>query len=317
MSANYWESSQYKHWLFTKEELASMRQKLESENAETVQMFTLPEWRHLYIYFNQQIARLGKRLKIRQQAIATAQVYIKRFYIHIEIRRTNPYLVIATAVYLACKIEECPQHIRLIVSEARSLWQDSVSLDTSRLGECEFHLISEMGSHLIIHQPYRTLTSLQSDIRLSGEDFAFAWSIINDSYMTDLPLMFPPHIVALAAILLTLVMKPNMLPGSVPGGGMAGGSSSSSPAIPNAAAASAAAAAALAGTQNRGDKPMDPKVGRVQKFVVWLADSDVDVAALADCTQEILSFSAVQEQYNDKLTREQISRFVKARGLDK
>jgi cyclin C len=69
-----------------------------------------------------EVGRLGKRLVIRQQAIATAQMYIKRFYTKVEIRRTNPYLVISTALYLACKMEECPQHIRLIVQEARSLW---------------------------------------------------------------------------------------------------------------------------------------------------------------------------------------------------
>lgn len=54
--------------------------------------------------------------------MATAQVYIKRFYTKVEIRRTNPFLVITTALYLACKMEECPQHIRLINQEARSLW---------------------------------------------------------------------------------------------------------------------------------------------------------------------------------------------------
>lgn len=54
--------------------------------------------------------------------MATAQLYIRRFYSKVEIRRTNPYLVIATAVYLACKMEECPHHIRLIVSEGRTLW---------------------------------------------------------------------------------------------------------------------------------------------------------------------------------------------------
>lgn len=69
-----------------------------------------------------EVKRLGKRLAVRQQAMATAQLYIKRFYTKIEIRRTNPYLLVATAVYLACKMEESPQHIRLVVSEARSLW---------------------------------------------------------------------------------------------------------------------------------------------------------------------------------------------------
>jgi len=53
MSANYWDSTQRKHWQFTKDELASMRQKLEEENADLVQMFPLQQVRHLYIYFNQ------------------------------------------------------------------------------------------------------------------------------------------------------------------------------------------------------------------------------------------------------------------------
>lgn len=53
MSANYWESTHHKHWLFTKDQLASMRRKLGTDNAEIVQTFTLPEMRHLYIYFNQ------------------------------------------------------------------------------------------------------------------------------------------------------------------------------------------------------------------------------------------------------------------------
>lgn len=272
-----------------------------------------------------EITRLSKRLKVRQQAIATAQVYIKRFYTHIEMRRTNPYLLIATAVYLACKLEECPQHIRLIVSEARSLWQDHVTLDTSRLGECEFHLISEMSSQLIVHQPYRTLASLQHDLRISAEDAALAWGIINDGYMTDLPLLFPPHIVALTAILLALVLRPNTAQGHQPPPMHPGlAASNPGPAIHNAAAASAAAAAALAGAHAGRSSPgasaadnNNNKVGRVQRFVVWLADSDVDVEAMVDCTQEILSFYNAHEQYNDKLTREQISRFVKARGLDK
>lgn len=40
----------------------------------------------------------------------------------IEIRRTNPALVLATALYLSCKMEECPQHIRMVLAEARHCW---------------------------------------------------------------------------------------------------------------------------------------------------------------------------------------------------
>ena len=67
--------------------------------------------------------------------MATAQLYIRRFYSKVEIRRTNPYLVIATAVYLACKMEECPHHIRLVVSEGRTLWPGTF------LYPCSVHLV--------------------------------------------------------------------------------------------------------------------------------------------------------------------------------
>lgn len=122
MAANYWESTQRRHWQFSREQLDGLRKDLEVEDQNLVQMYPLAQLRHLSIYFNQQIARLGKRLGVRQQAMATAQLYVRRFYSKVEIRRTNPYLVIATAVYLACKMEECPHHIRLVVSEGRHLW---------------------------------------------------------------------------------------------------------------------------------------------------------------------------------------------------
>ncbi len=61
-------------------------------------------------------------MNARQQVLATAQVYMRRFYLKREIRTTNPYLVLSTAFYLACKMEEAPQHIRVVVGEARQFW---------------------------------------------------------------------------------------------------------------------------------------------------------------------------------------------------
>src|SRR3954452_6964263 len=101
---------------------------------------------------------MARPLGIRQQALATAQVYVRRFYTKVEIRRTNPALVLATALYLACKMEECPQHIRMVLAEARHCWGKSFQAhchacltvmpdtsfnDISKIGECEFTLISE------------------------------------------------------------------------------------------------------------------------------------------------------------------------------
>jgi len=72
---------------------------------------------------------MARPLGIRQQALATAQVYVRRFYLKVEIRRTNPALVLATALYLACKMEECPQHIRMVLAEARHCWGRILSAD--------------------------------------------------------------------------------------------------------------------------------------------------------------------------------------------
>ncbi|PHH82965.1 hypothetical protein CDD82_4183 [Ophiocordyceps australis] len=321
MAANYWASTQRRHWLFTKDQLASMRQKLDDDYADLARMFPLPQPRHLAIYFNLQLLRLSKRLNIRQQAMATAQVYLKRFYSRIEIRRTNPYLVMATAMYLACKMEESPQHIRLIVTEARHLWSEFISLDTSKIGECEFFLISEMSSQLIVHQPYRTLSSLRAELSLADEDFQLARSVINDHYMTDLPLLCAPHVIALVAILFALVLRPSSSNISQ--------ATSVSPAALGLAAAHAAQTLGQAHARINGlpdpppsadaakEKQHDIRVARVQHFASWLVESTVDINAMVDVTQEIISFYECYEQYNDKLLREQISRFVKARNLDR
>jgi len=310
MAANYWESSQRRHWQFTKMELAELREQLEDEDQKLVQAYPLPQLRHLSIYFNQQVSRLGKRLQVRQQAMATAQLYIRRFYSKVEIRRTNPYLVMATAVYLACKMEESPQHIRLVVSEARSLWPDFFNTDTSKLGECEFFLISEMNSQMIVHHPYRTLSALQNVLGLVQEESSLAWSIINDHYMTDLPLLYAPHSIAITAILLALVLRPSSSGTNQP--------AANSPA--NSIAAAAQAALNSANQIKAGaavDKPGGPPRTKLQKVSTWLAGSNIDIEDVVDCTQELISFYEVQEQYNEKLTREQLNRFVKSRNLDK
>src|SRR6201992_2824495 len=117
-------------------------------------------------------------MSIRQQALATAQVYMRRYYTKVEIRRTNPYLVLSTAFYLACKMEECPQHIRLVAGEARQLWPDVTTSEPSQLGECEFSIISELNSQLIVHHPYRSLTDLQPTLQLTLDETSLAWNII-------------------------------------------------------------------------------------------------------------------------------------------
>lgn len=259
------------------------------------------------------VTKLGKRLGVRQQALATAQVYIRRFYTRVEVRSTNPYLVIATAVYLACKMEECPQHIRLVVSEGRTLWPgemihsmhactsliciDYFSTDTSKVGECEFWMISEMNSQMIVHHPYRTTTLLAETFGLTQEESTLAWSIVNDQAMTDLALLYAPHLIGVVAVLLAIVLRPGTTYAGT---------------VNIAGASQAALSAVSAGGEDSGGAKT-----KVQKFAAWLSESTVDIEGMVDCIQEIISLYETQESYNEKLTKEQINRVVKARGLDK
>lgn len=229
--------------------------------------------------------------------------------------------------------------------------------DPSKIGECEFWLISEMSSNLIVHQPYRTLTGLQSSLGLTQDEMALSWSIINDHYMTDLPLLYAPHTIALMAILLAIVFRPSQnatqagaaAAAAAQAAAAAGGGAAAAMAQPSMAGLNAVTAA-LAQAQARqqpptpgGVAPPPPGQGadgpagggvsasqsaalskekgerysKMHRFGLWLAESSIDIEAIVDCTQELISFYDFQEQYNDKLTREQIVRFIKARGLDK
>ncbi|KAL1971295.1 hypothetical protein VTN77DRAFT_247 [Rasamsonia byssochlamydoides] len=304
MAANFWASTQRRYWLFTRERLAEIRENLMERDKLAYQQFPLPDLRLLNIYFNQQLTKLGKRMSTRQQALATAQVYVKRFYTKVELRQTNPYLVLTTAFYLACKMEECPQHIRFVVSEARGLWPDFITNEVSKLGECEFSLISEMSSQLIVHHPYRTLSELQPELGLTSDEVALAWSVINDHYLTDLPLLYPPHVIAVMAILIAVVFKPSQTnfhgtgPPAFAGALREGGVAS--------------AFAALGG-----DKNGATQTPRIQKIINWLAESEVDIKAVIECTQELVSLYEVWEQYSEKHCKELIGRMVKSKNLDK
>lgn len=298
MAASYWDSTQRQNWTFTKPKLAIMRSKMEDESRSLHQKYPLPDRRLLSWYFSQQIQRLAKKLQtnLRQQAMATAQIYVKRYYLTVEVRRTNPYLVLSAALYIACKMEECPQHIRIIVVEAHNLWPESVAADISKLGECEFAIIAELSSQLIVHHPYRSLSDLQPQFGLETEETTLAWSIINDHYLTDLPLLYPPYVIAITACFLAVVLRPTH----------------SGPA--QLQAASLSKALESVGAANSSNGPSSGPNARIPKMVNWLAESSVSMEAVVDCTQELISLYDVWEGYNEKTCKDRVAAFATTKG---
>ncbi|KAK3623106.1 RNA polymerase II holoenzyme cyclin-like subunit [Elasticomyces elasticus] len=292
MASNYWDSTQAKYFTFSKSELANIRLHLAQSSASKAPM---PEQRHLAIYIQGHLIKFARRqTNIRQQALATAQIYLKRFYLCVDFRKTNIYLLMATALYLACKMEETPLHIRLMLGESARQWPELGVSETGRLGECEFALISTLQSRLILHHPYRALGDLQGVFGLGTEEAGLATSIINDSYATDLPLLYPPHIIAITAIFLAVVLRPA---GGLPAGLAA---HSTAPAMNSSAAQNALAGFA-------GLKQAGPKLG---KLVDWLAESKVDMESIVDATQEMVSLYECWEGYSERAVKEAITKIL-------
>ena len=159
-----------------------------------------------------------------------------------------------------------------------------------------------MDSQLIIHHPYRTLLDLQNTLNMAQDDISLAWSIINDHYMTDLPLLYPPHVIAVTAISLALTLKPTQA-------GLQAAASTAA-ALSSAVPTSKDQPGSVSGVPNTQQK-------KVQNLVSWLAEGEIDIKAVVECSQEIISLYDALEQYTEKTCKEQIARFVKARGLDK
>lgn len=205
---------------------------------------------------------------------------------------------------MSAKLATCGQVPNELLDYAKSanIGLDFIISDVSKLGECEFYLISELNSQLIVHHPYRSLQELQNTLNMTPDDVSLAWSIINDHYLTDLPLLYPPHVIAVTAIFLALTLKPTQA-------GLQAAAST--------AAALANASQAL--KESSGSTPfiVNSPQRKVQHLVSWLAEGEVDIKAVVDCSQEIISLYEVWEQYVEKTCKEQIARFVKTRGLDK
>uniref|UniRef100_A0A7M4FP33 Cyclin C n=1 Tax=Crocodylus porosus TaxID=8502 RepID=A0A7M4FP33_CROPO len=98
MAGNFWQSSHYLQWILDKQDLLKERQK-------DLKFLAEEEYWKLQIFFTNVIQALGEHLKLRQQVIATATVYFKRFYARYSLKSIDPVLMAPTCVFLASKVE--------------------------------------------------------------------------------------------------------------------------------------------------------------------------------------------------------------------
>ncbi|CAF0995429.1 unnamed protein product [Didymodactylos carnosus] len=225
MAASYWKSSQFQQWLFDRQELMSIR-------LRDLQICSITEddYLKLMIFYSNFIQTIGEQMKVRQQVIATAIVYFKRFYARYSLKSIDPILLAPTCLFLASKVEEFStlsnnrimagvqtafkKYYHLLVTQQQQQQQQGIGQTSSQqlsdypyhakhILECEFYLLEIMDCCLIIYHPYRSLDMYSKELQLDDNIFQTTWRIINDTLKTDVCLLYPPYIITLACLFLS------------------------------------------------------------------------------------------------------------------
>lgn len=195
MAGNFWHSSHQQQWILDKQDLIRERQ-------IDLGFLTDDEYAKVFIFFANLLQTLGESLKLRQQVIATATVYFKRFYARNSLKCIDPLLLAPTCIFLASKVEEFGviSNTRLISTCQTVIknkfgyaYPQEFSYRTNNILECEFYLLENLDCCLIVYQPYRPLLLLIQDIGHEDQLLTLTWRIVNDSLRTDVSLLYPPH----------------------------------------------------------------------------------------------------------------------------
>jgi len=230
MAGNFWQSSHSSQWILDKVDLLRERQNdmqaLASQGDPSAGGGTSgvqggavageKEYQKVIIFFANFIQTLGEQLKLRQQVIATATVYFKRFYSQNSLKCVDPLLLAPTAIFLASKVEEfgvisntrlintCSTVIKNKFSYAYP--QQDFPYRSNHILECEFFLLENMDCCLVVFQPYRPLVQYCQDLGAEETVLPVAWRMVNDSLRTDVSLLYPPYQIALACIHMACVV---------------------------------------------------------------------------------------------------------------
>jgi len=208
MAGSFWQSSHFQQWLLT-------RQDLSRERHQDLQIVTDEEYLKLMIFFANLIQALGEQLKVKQQVVATAIVYFKRFYVRNSLKCIDPLLMEPTCVFLASKVEEFGviSNNRLI-STCQTVVKNKFSYAfpqefpyrINHVLECEFYLLEMMDCCLVLYHPYRPLLQYVHEWNNKETILPTAWNVVNDSYRTDICLLYAPHQIALACLHMACVI---------------------------------------------------------------------------------------------------------------
>ena len=163
--------------------------------------------RHYYLSF---LSHLAQRCRLRQRVVATAQVFFRRFYTQSTLAQHDPALIAVTALLIAAKVEECAINAKAVVKQLQPTAPVSVGCSTvewsygvSDVLDCEFVVLHALLFDLIVFHPYRPLVHFLSSFsshERHSELVQRSWELVNESYYSDVVMLYPPYVVALSCL---------------------------------------------------------------------------------------------------------------------
>ena len=167
---------------------------------------SMSEVQQIKLLHTQIMHALGRRLRLRQRAVATGVFFFRRFFAVHTLLDHDPLLLAATALWMASKVEECHLSANRVVRELGEL---GFSQPAAGLLEAEYVLLDVVKWELAVAHPFTRLSQLfaQAELRKhvgverSDALVQAAWFVLNDCFRTDLVLVHPPATLAMACML--------------------------------------------------------------------------------------------------------------------
>uniref|UniRef100_A0A1B0G766 Cyclin-H n=2 Tax=Glossina morsitans morsitans TaxID=37546 RepID=A0A1B0G766_GLOMM len=210
-------SSQKKYWTFNNEQhLNELRKKQNEKFQETHGEAEAEDNKLDYFLDSSEERLLLKQYEIYLNdfcrrfepimpkcVVGTSFHYFKRFYLHNSPMDFHPKEILATCVYLACKVEEFNVSIGQFVNNIKGDRNKAMDIILSS----EMLLMQHLNYYLTVHNPYRPIEGFLIDIKTRSsltnaerlrqhiDDF------IEKSFFTDACLLYAPSQIALAAVL--------------------------------------------------------------------------------------------------------------------
>lgn len=161
-------------------------------------------------YYAKIIQESGILLKFPQATtIATATVYMHRFFMAHSMKPIDPILLASTCLYIAGKSQETIRKASDVINTTYKV----VTEDRLRLGkeytafkddviENEQYFLRYLGFDLHVELPYKYLLNMTKFLNVPPHTVHTAWTLVNDSFRTTLCIEYPPYLIACACLYL-------------------------------------------------------------------------------------------------------------------